>query len=177
MDGDLDYIGEDEMIGEATRGGRMMQQVRPSGGIRGLRNVSMQGVSLPQEELDVLPFDVTQIVTGGPTSSSAVGLPQRPFQGQRLIGTAFLTSGGTTIDAGGLVSISPALYVGAVQVGASQGSLPLSMFGPTAVGVRLGMPSAGQGTRIYIPFVYGGPALGAGDTLLVLFSLIGRAVR
>jgi hypothetical protein len=145
--------------------------------IPALRGASAQGISMPQEELDFCPFTVTQIVTGGPTASSGVSFPQRPFRGERLIASAVLTTAGGSIDAGGLVQIDPAIYVGGVQVGATQGGTPLSTFAPTAFGVRLSFPPAGQGTRIFIPFVYVGPAFGAGDTLFVSMTVIGRAVR
>jgi hypothetical protein len=138
-----------------------------------LRNASTQGVSVPQEEMDFLPFEVTQIVFGGPTNSTAEAFPQRPFRGERLIASAFLNG----VDVGGLVTISPALYVGAVQVGASQGQTPLSAFSAQAFGVRLSFPAAGQGTRVFIPFQYNGAALIVTDVLFVTFTVVGRAVR
>jgi hypothetical protein len=171
-----DYMGDDE-IGQLMLRPQSQAAARPRISIPALRGAVTQGVSMPQEELDYLPFAVTQIVTGGPTASQAIAFPQRPFRGERLIATAVATLGAATIDAGGLVSIDPAIYVGAVQVGASQGGAPLSTFGPSSFGVRLSFPVAGQGTRVFIPFVYLGPALGAGDSLVVAFTVIGRACR
>ena len=188
IDGD-DDVGEDidgdDDVGMDTvgaRGRRMRHALARRGHIalklpKALRGASRQGISLPKEEMDFLPFNVIQIVTGGPTNSFAEGFPQRPFRGERLIATAVLTTAAGSIDASGLVNITPALYVGAVQVGASQGTTPLSAFQAQAFGVRLAMPAAGQGTRVFIPFNYVGPALGATDTLFVSFVLIGRAVR
>ena len=54
--------------------------------------------------------------------------------------------------------------------------MPLSMFAPNSFGVRLSFPRAGQGTRIYIP-VQTAATLGAGNSLVVSLSVVGRAVR
>ena len=176
----MDIIGTDD---SAADFGQLIlrpgsKRAVPQLHIPALRGASAQGVSMPQEELDFLPFTVTQIVTGGPTASSGTAFPQRPFRGERLIATAVLTQAGNPpVDAGGLVNIDPAIYVGGVQVGATQGGTPLAAFAATAFGVRLSFPPSGQGTRIFIPFVYTGPALGAGDTLAVSLTVIGRAVR
>jgi hypothetical protein len=177
----MDVVGDDDEVG--ARGRRMRHALARRGSRihltlpRSLRGASRQGVSQPSEEMDFLPFNVIQIVFGGPTNSFAEGFPQRPFRGERLIATAVLTTAAGSIDASGLVTITPALYVGAVQVGASQGATPLAAFAAQAFGVRLRFPPAGQGTRVFIPFAYGGPALGAADTLLVSMTVIGRAVR
>jgi hypothetical protein len=173
--GGMDIIGDDEFGQLVLRPGS--KRAVPQLHIPALRGASAQGVSMPQEELDYLPFVVTQIVTGGPTASSGIAFPQRPFRGERLIATAIAVIGGTVVPAGDLVMIDPAIYVGGIQVGATQGPAPLSTFAATAFGVRLSFPAAGQGTRIFIPFTYVGPALGAGDTLTVSFTVIGRAVR
>lgn len=143
------------------------------------RTLTGQGISHPAEELDVLPFTVTQFAAGvlaAGAASFAEGFPQRPFRGERLIATAIRTNAGVSTDVSGAISITPAWYVGAVQVGASQGSIPLATFAPTAFGVRLAIPPAGQGTRIFIPFQLGFAQV-AGDSTVVSFALIGRAVR
>lgn len=177
VDGDdLDIIGAANPRAIKLRNAAAMRGrgiVRPDWAV----TLSEQGVSRPSEDMDPLPFVVTQIVTGGPTDSFAEAFPQRPFRGERLIASAFLTTAAGTIDAGGLVLITPAIFVGATQVGASQGETALSVYAATAFGVRLSFPPAGQGTRLYIPFSYRGPALGANDTLLVAMTVVGRAVR
>jgi len=72
--------------------------------------------------------------------------------------------------------IAPAIFVGAVQVGATQGATPFGAFVATAFGVRLSFPVAGQGSRIAIPFA-SVVALVAGDRIDVSGTLIGRSVR
>ena len=134
-----------------------------------------EGVSLPAEEMDTLPFNTVTLTDAAPTGQ-AISFPQRPFRGERLFASAvYVTSGGSS-DGIALGVISPAIFVGAVQVGASQGAMPLSMFAPNSFGVRLSFPRAGQGTRIYIP-VQTAATLGAGNSLVVSLSVVGRAVR
>lgn len=182
----LDTMGADLAVVGAARGmarrAVRAQVFRPSW----LKLATEQGVSTPSEELDVLPFDVitydatpegtdADILAG--TSRSTYALPQRPFRGERLIASTVLQAeDGAISEASYAVAISPAIYVGAVQVGASQGSLPVSAFNPTAFGVRLSFPTAGQGTRIYIP-VTNLITVPKGYKLTLSFTLIGRAVR
>jgi len=136
-------------------------------------NTSDQGVSVPQEELDVLPFTASNTFQQNQQSGSLTAYPQRPFRGERLILTAFDQTGADRLAA---VVIDPAIYVGASQVGASQGTLAGVAFAATAFGVRLSMPSAGQGTRIYIPLrLLYNP--GQGDEITYAATLFGRAVR
>jgi hypothetical protein len=135
-----------------------------------------QGVTLPREELDPLPFQAATL-TNTATTGELIALPQRPFRGERLIlGAVYVPSGGSPTDGSGFVVISPAIFVGSTQVGASQGDLPISAFSPTAFGVRLSFPHAGQGTRIFLPIKALIP-LAAGDVLTVFGTVIGRAVR
>lgn len=159
----------------ARRGAAAAKPPRPEW----TRTLSGQGISHPAEEMDSLPFTVTQFAAGvlaAGALSFAEAFPQRPFRGERLIATAIRTNAGVSVDVSGAISITPAWYVGAVQVGASQGSTPLAAFGPTAFGVRLAIPPAGQGTRVYIPFQLGFAQV-AGDSTVVSFTLIGRSVR
>lgn len=150
---------------------RAVQAQRP----QWLGLASEQGVSLPKEELDVLPFDLLTI-SEGQTGGTLYAYPQRPFRGERLIiGAVYKTNAGVT-DALSTVFITPGIYVGAVQVGASQGAVPAATFAATAFGVRLSFPSAGQGTRIAIP-VQTSITVGQDEYVNVFASLIGRAVR
>lgn len=186
----FDVMGEDvdgfDVVG--ARGRALMRAVRqraPAARVAratmlpsSLRNSSPQGISRPQEEMDSLPFEVTQLGAGSAgRASQAVGLPQRPFRGERLIASAlYQTAAGVVSDVSAAIFITPGIYVGAVQVGAAQGQTPLSVYAATSFGVRLTMPDAGQGTRIFIPW-RADIAVIAGDTLVVGFTLIGRAVR
>jgi hypothetical protein len=145
-----------------------------------LKTAHTQGVSTPDEELDFLPLTSDDFTNGtmAPVDHEAElnALPQRPFRGERLILQAlYVAAGGATLDGLFHVVISPALYIGAVQVGATQGRMPASAFGPQAFGVRLSMPVAGQGTRIYLPFIALG--IGPGDRIFVSGGIFGRAVR
>ncbi len=137
-----------------------------------------QGVSRPAEEMDTLPFTCTPLTLATPTGN-ATALPQRPFRGERIIAVATLldtAAPGVFTNASDFVTISPAIFVGAVQVGASQGTVPLSAFQANAFGVRLAFPPAGQGTRIFIPYVSQVP-LSATQSIVVSITVIGRAVR
>jgi hypothetical protein len=147
-----------------------------------LENAHCQGVSTPNEELDFLPltsadFTNPAAATGPVDYTSEIDAnPQRPFRGERLILQAiYVPAGGAPRDGLFQIVISPAMYVGAVQVGATQGRMPASAFGPTAFGIRLSMPTAGQGTRIYLPFV--AIAIAPGDRIVVSGGIFGRAVR
>lgn len=137
------------------------------------------GISAPKEEMDFLPFEAvvkTGVLASG-SRGSLIALPQRPFRGERLIATATLvTAAGAVTDVLFSVLIDPAIFVGATQVGATQGQTPLVAFAKDAFGVRLSLPVAGQGTRIEIPITIGVP-LAAGDSVTVSATLIGRAVR
>ena len=191
---DFDVVGDDEMVLGAPlaigrgamgrqappNGQRMMatMQVRQPGWMHG----TPQGVSLPAEEMDVLPFDTLVITAGGAGAFviPAAGItanPQRPFRGERLIMSATTISGGTVTDVTALSFINGAIFVGAVQVGAAQGGMPMSAFGPNAFGVRMSWPRAGQGTRISIPISTTAASGGAGDQLVVTAVCFGRAVR
>jgi hypothetical protein len=143
-------------------------------------NATPQGVSQPDEELDYLPLDPVDKTNGGAVAididDRLTAQPQRPFRGERIVLTAFKVGAlGGVADVLFAVLIRPAVYVGAVQVGATQGSMPASAFSATAFGVRLSFPSAGQGTRLYIPVFY--PGLGAGDRIIIAGGIFGRAVR
>jgi hypothetical protein len=136
-----------------------------------------QGVTMPNEELDYLPFEQVQFDFGGGQQKQLIALPQRPFRGERIVLAAFLqVAAGTVSDASNGVVINPAIFVGATQIGSTQGATPISVFGATAFGVRLSFPSAGQGTRIVIP-LSNQITLAAGDKVVVTGTVIGRAVR
>lgn len=145
-----------------------------------LENAHTQGVSTPNEELDYLPLDGDDHTntSGGVEDYEAqmVALPQRPFRGERLVlQCVFIAVGGAASDGLFRLIITPAMYIGAVQIGATQGQMPASAFGPGAFGVRLSMPAAGQGTRVYMPFRFAG--LNPNERIIVAGGLFGRAVR
>ena len=179
-----DVLGEDmHIIGAAApqlamRGIARMPIMKPSW----MGHATAQGVSKASEELDYLPFTVAPFVAAAAGfqtfSIQATAFPQRPFRGERLIASArlFLAAGGAPVDVSDIVFIDPAVYVGAVQVGSSQGQVALSTFAATAFGVRLSFPSAGQGTRVFIPLT-GSGTFAIGDRIVIGLNVIGRAVR
>lgn len=170
--GGLDVVGDEDVEGSMVLGApRGIRVPTP----RWMRGATSQGVSRPHEELDYLPFQ-SFTLTDTVTSGSLLAQPQRPMRGERLIMSAFGTVGAVTGSFADAVVIDPAIYVGAVQIGASQGQAPVSVFAATAFGVRLSMPAAGQGTtiRIYVRPVI---TLAMGDLIVVTATLIGRAVR
>lgn len=175
---------EDEASGLATMGMSTVGKHRPARGHRPapkqrvstpkwMNATTSQGVSRPQEELDFLPFDLVAITNddAGALSRVLTGAPQRPFRGERLI---MIASDADGVDVSANIVIDPAIYVGAVQVGASQGSTPIGAFSANAFGVRLSMPAAGQGTLIKI-FVRA-LTLPA-DVTSIAAVIIGRAMR
>lgn len=134
------------------------------------------GVSVPSEELDFLPFD--EVNNGGvidPTHLTLMfeSFPQRPFRGERVLISAVSDLGVNSLFA---LVITPAMFVGATQVGATQGRFPASGFAPEAFGVRLSFPRASQGTRITIP-IFSLVTPGAGHSISVSVGVMGRAVR
>lgn len=170
--GGFDVVGdgdEDDVIVGAKMARRAPIRVPTP---RWMNAATSQGVSRPQEEMDFLPFD-TVVLADNKTSGVLIAEPQRPFRGERLILNAVDLSGGT--DVSYLAVIDPAIYVGAVQVGASQGGTPFTAFAANAFGVRLSLPTAGQGTKIKIYFKLLVNASEAG--ISVQGTLIGRAMR
>lgn len=179
FDDDLQTMGL-ATVGAQYRGSRGPQILSRLAAARApswLGNATEQGVSTPAEELDVLPFTLSGNLTNAAPSQNLTAFPQRPFRGERLVMTAVYNNGaGSFTDGSGLVAISPAIYVGAVQVGASQGQISVGAFAATAFGVRLSLPTAGQGTRVYIPLELTSSIANQG-TVNVVATLFGRAVR
>jgi hypothetical protein len=181
LDGD-DMDGDDmeglSTIGRARR--RARAQLARGGGKapvavptpRWMNATTSQGVSRPQEDLDFLSFTPLTIAAGA-TTGTLTSQPQRPFRGERLILTATNITAGT--DASGTATINPAIFVGAVQVGATQGATPFQAFRADAFGVRLSWPAAGQGTTINIPIVLTTVAPAGG--VAVAGTVFGRAMR
>jgi hypothetical protein len=172
--GGLDVVGDDlsgEMEGSMVLGARgrhhRAQRVPTP---RWMNATTSQGVSRPQEELDFLPFEPL-VILHNTTTGVLLARPQRPFRGERIIITA-LNAGA---DASPNCVIDPAIYVGAVQVGAAQGGTPIAAFSAQAFGVRLSMPAAGQGTDIKL-FIRLLAVDTTNDTFLSAV-IIGRAMR
>src|SRR5262245_1651846 len=111
-----------------------------------LAGASTQGVSQPKEEMDFLNFTIVTAIPAGVLaagfSTALEAFPQRPFRGERLLLTAQKTNAGVVTDVSAVTVINPAIYVGAVQIGASQGDTPFAAFAATAFGIRLAMPPA-----------------------------------
>jgi len=181
----LDVTGLDDEDHLAVIGAAMQSMKSMAKGL-GLRtpdwmgNATPQGISTPNEELDYLPLsrydETNSLLVPVDIDDELIALPQRPFRGERMVLTAmYLVPATPPLDALFALTIAPAIYVGAVQVGATQGSMPGVAFGATAFGVRLSMPVAGQGTRIFVPFQW--PGVAAGARLIVAGGIFGRSVR
>lgn len=134
------------------------------------------GIHTPDEALEPLPF--TEINNNGvidPTHTELEfeSFPQRPFRGERLIISAFSAA---IANPEGACVITPAMFVGATQVGATQGRVPIGTFAATAFGVRITFPPAGPGIRVFVPIV----SLitpGAGQSIIVTVTVLGRSIR
>lgn len=191
--GGLDIVGDDldgddmdgdEMeglstVGRARRRAKAMRAARGGGRAaiavptpKWMNATTSQGVSRPQEDLDFLSF-APLTVAAGATTGTLTSQPQRPFRGERLILTATNITAGT--DASHTATINPAIFVGAVQVGATQGATPFQAFRADAFGVRLSWPAAGQGTTINVPVVLTTVAPAGGVALAG--TVFGRAMR
>jgi hypothetical protein len=182
--GDLDVVGDDdeseEIDGDLTTMGAARRRFRGRRRVRvpvpaWMRATTSQGVSRPKEELDFLPFEPVELIETRLTGF-LIARPQRPFRGERLVMSVAGFPPAPGVNAADFVVIDPAIYVGAVQVGASQGGTPVSTFGATAFGVRLSMPPAGQGTDIKI-FVRALVPPGEEGRLVVAATMLGRAMR
>lgn len=180
MDGEDDYGGGHmsglSTVGRAKR--RRAAAAAQSGGQiqvatpRWMNATTSQGVSRPQEDLDFLSFTPLTILAGG-ANGTLTSQPQRPFRGERLILTAVNITGGA--DVSGTATINPAIFVGAVQVGSTQGATPFQAFRADAFGVRLSWPAAGQGTTINIPVVL--TTVAAAGGVAIAGTVFGRAMR
>lgn len=181
LDGD-DY-GEGHMSGLSTVGRAKRRRAAAHAAAQGggqqvvatprwMNATTSQGVSRPQEDLDFLSFTPLTIAAGG-SNGTLSSQPQRPFRGERLILTANNITGGA--DVSGTATINPAIFVGAVQVGSTQGATPFQAFRADAFGVRLSWPAAGQGTTINIPVVLTSVAVAGG--VAIAGTVFGRAMR
>jgi hypothetical protein len=183
--GGFDVVGdEDEGVAILGRGGRGRARLAHRGRAgkvkvptpKWMNAASSQGVSRPQEEMDFLPFDSATIAASEAAQANVaavlIAYPQRPFRGERLIMGAIGSDGN---DYASAVVIDPAIYVGAVQIGASQGATPITAFGANAFGVRLSVPAAGQGTqiKIYVRAI----VVPVDVALTITATIIGRAMR
>lgn len=181
--GDLDVVGDEDegytVLGASPgRGNGLARRAAvrvptPSW----MRAATSQGVSRPQEDMDPLPFEAAIIGDGeSPPAANTTGVliaqPQRPFRGERIVMSAIGNDGS---DASRLVVIDPAIFVGAVQIGAAQGATPVSAYAATAFGVRISMPAAGQGTtvKIFVRLL----AATALTQITVTATIFGRAMR
>jgi hypothetical protein len=190
-DDGMDVVGQIlQRAAQATKGAQPIHIMPPGSGGTGQQQIvnsiarpswmgavgTPQGISMPTEELDPLPFDPV-ILTNTNLNDKLISFPQRPGRNERLVMSAIFTpSGGSPVDGAIFVVIDPAMFCGATQIGQTQGSMPITAFSAQAFGVRLSFPHSGQGTRIVIP-VRSLIALASGDKLVVTALMIGSAVR
>ncbi len=178
-------LGGMNVVGDDLEGDDMEGELHTVGRGRGRRRgpisvptpswmnaTTSQGVRRPQEDLDFLSFPSVTIAAAG-TTGTLSSAPQRPFRGERLILVATNITAGT--DASLTATINPAIFVGAVMVGAAQGATPYQAFRADAFGVRLSWPAAGQGTTVTIPTVLTTVAPAGGVS--ISGTCFGRAMR
>jgi len=169
-------------------GGRhpgMMRNMRGRGGPGGMLPSgapvppwfqSAFGVSPNAEQMHTLPLTPQ---TNGGVFSAAVALiffqarPQRPFRGERPV--AILQATGAS--AVGVQPFSTLITVGVLPQQVEIGNIPISLWAPTAFGVRLAMTDAAPGVLINFPISLPTPNPITGtDTLLVQLIVIGRVL-
>lgn len=160
---------------------RMVQQtnVQHAPWLQNVNPAGAQAAHTPREDLDPLPFreqNNNGVIDATHTQLVFLARPQRPFRGERLLVQAFTNDPTTIPDPFAPLVITLPFFVGMATVGAAQGNFPLSAFQRDGFGVRLSMPSAGQGTDIVIEIASLLTPAGT-DTITVTIGAIGRAVR
>ena len=139
------------------------------------------GTSLPTAETEGLAFESDlpnmQFTSTSGNIMKLTAFPQRSFRGTDIIASATLIPAmGTPVDASNLVFIDPAIFVGAVQVGSTQGPIALSAYANQSFRARTSWPQAGQGTRVYIPLRCA-VSVAMGDVIQVSFVVDGDCQR
>lgn len=134
------------------------------------------GVSPNTEQMHILPL--TPQANNGIFSATVATIsyqarPQRPFRGERPLVTMQAT--GTTSV--GVQPFSTLITVGVIPQQVEIGNIPISLWAPTAFGVRLAMTDAAPGVLINFPVQLPTPnPITTTDTLFVQISLIGRVL-
>lgn len=112
-------------------------------------------------------FNVIIFVNAGPTSLTATGSPQKPFQGQRLVVDIVRTGAGS----GGAVSIAQ-LLVGQASQLLDGNPIGAGAFPAAAFDVRMSLQPATPGIDITVQYlISAGP--GVGDTVDITTTLFG----
>lgn len=134
------------------------------------------GVSPNAEQMHILPL--TPQSNNGVFSAAVANIsfqarPQRPFRGERPL-TILQATGASAAAA---QPFSTLITVGVIPQQVEIGNIPISLWAPTAFGVRLAMTDAAPGVLINFPVALPSPNPITGtDTLLVQLSLIGRVL-
>jgi hypothetical protein len=167
MEGDM--MGD--MMGRAARALPSGRAMRLPPKPKWRRHQVAPGVHAPSQGL--VPLTMTPSANGGVFNAANllinwIGRPQKPFRGERLLATVALTGG-----AAGQVQ-STAMFVGTDLQQASIGNTDLSIFSPTAFGVRLVMQAAQPGIDITINAAFVG-VIGAG-TAVTSITILGRYI-
>lgn len=132
------------------------------------------GVQAPCEDLYPLPFrpiaGTPTFVAAGPTSITLAARPQKPFRGERPVAIVVRVGAGAA-------SITPVIR-GGIRVGtdpqvAQVADQPIEFFDRTSFGVRMVFAPADPGIDIEVDVALVGPALGAGETITVFFTVWG----
>jgi hypothetical protein len=132
------------------------------------------GVSVPCDDLVPLPLrpvaGTPTFVAGGPTTISLTGNTQKAFRGERPM--AFV------LRVGASAATAVPLIRGGIRVGvdpqvAQIADQPLENFTPAAFGARMVMSPADPGIDHDVDIFLFGPALAAGDTVSIFFTIFG----
>jgi hypothetical protein len=165
-DGDDDVSGTDDMLGA---------QVAPGGlrNARWARQLRQGAPGAPAISEMMLPLGLGSftVTATSATTFTLTAVPQLAYRGERLILSAFNTTGA---DAGSLFVIND-IKVGQRSQLVSPSALPAAAFAATAFGVRLAIDPAVPGVIITVSVSYIGPALAGDDTATITGTILGRA--
>lgn len=153
--------------------GRRMVPARPAPAPAAARRAALQAY---QPDATGLPLDQIMPFPNGTITDTVPTLllqaqPQRDFQLRRLV-VELGRTGATAIAA--LVQVTQ-LTVGADPQFVNTGSIPVSMFANTAVGIQLKPAAARPGVTISLG-VSAAPALAVGASIVVSAAAVGPAI-
>lgn len=181
------YVGDDQMLGAAARGGTVMTRsgrpvaMRPRGPVpvpfgRGLAiapgrppivaeaaqalQQPMPGQPLGGPRLEPIGFPAFAFTVGGPTLVTQVTLPQKAFKGSEVIAVVNRSNAGGS--ANGLLLITT-LLIGARPVLVNRNPLPLEAYGPGSFRAQLMMDVAVPGIEIALSISISAAPTVAGD--------------
>jgi len=132
------------------------------------------GIQAPCDDLYPLPFrplaGTPTFIAGGPTQITLTARPQKPFRGERPVSIVTRVGAGA---AGIVPVIRGGIRVGVNPQLAQVADMPIEFLDRTSFGVRQEFMPAEPGIDIELDVALVGPALGAGETITVFFTVFG----